>query len=122
MSENTTTTQQPDIPLPQFTPGETLQLVSKKDFDEHRKDFDFQKNILNWTFGFIIAILIVCFFSYVTFIVDAYKFYGETTKEYSKNIDELKAKNSELKIENLEAKIQVLEEKITKKNVDKPTQ
>jgi hypothetical protein len=106
----TTTTQQPDIPLPSST-GEVLQLVSKKDFDEHKKDFNFQKNILNWTFGFIVAILIVCFGSFLTFIVDAWKFHGETTKEYNKTIEELKSNNSDLKIEMLKNKIDILEKR-----------
>lgn len=115
-----TTTQQPDIPLPPIT-GETLQLVSKKDFEDHRKDFIFQKSILNWTFGFIIAILIVCFFSFLTFIIDAWKFHSETTKEYQKTIQELKNNNSDLKIELLNYKIDVLENKVKDKNITHTT-
>lgn len=106
----TTTTQQPDILLPSGT-GDTLQLVSKKDFDEHKKDFNFQKNILNWTFGFIVAILIVCFFSFLTFIIDAWKFHSDTTKEYRQTIQELKSNNSDLKFQTIINKLDNIEKR-----------
>ncbi|MHB8261770.1 MAG: DUF948 domain-containing protein [Bacteroidia bacterium] len=105
------TNQQPDIVIPN-TGASNIQFVSNKDFDEHKKDFDFQKSILNWTFGFVVAVLLVCFISFITFIIDAWKFHGDTTKEFNITVQELKKDNSTLKLENINEKLQSLEKKL----------
>jgi hypothetical protein len=107
----TTTTQQPDIQLPTTAIVENLQLVPKKELDELKKEFRFQKNIQNWTSGFIVAILVVCFISFVTFIIDAWKFHGTTTKEYQTTIQELRDNNLDLKIETIRNKLDSLDKK-----------
>ncbi len=84
-------------------------LVSKEEFDKLRKEFGGQKKISNLTLGFIAATLLVCFLSFVTFILDAYKMHNESYIEYSKNIEALKTKNFELQIQMLELKIEKLE-------------
>lgn len=109
--ENQNNNQQPDVVIPNNA-GANLQLVSKKDFDDHKKDFDFQKIILNWTFGLVVAVLLVCFISFITFIIDAYKFHGDITKEYNTTIKELEKENSDLKLENVIEKLDELEIKL----------
>ncbi len=111
------TDQIPDIPLPSADSSSELRLVSQNDFDAHKKDFDFQKSIINWTFGFIVAILIVCFFSYVTFLMDAWKFHDETTKDYRETLKELHEKNVDLKIQLLENKIEQSQKEKTEQKV-----
>ena len=106
-------TRQPDILLPTTDIATPLQVVSQQDFDDHKKDFKFQKDILNWTFGFIVAILIVCFISFITFITDAWRFNSTTITEYNKNITDLKKENADLKTEKLNKAIEALTNKVT---------
>ena len=83
--------------------------ISKKEFEDHKKDTDFQKNTLNWTFGFIVAIVIVCVISFVTFIVDAWNLHSNTYKEYNQTIQELKQENTTLKLNEIKIKMEYLE-------------
>ena len=85
------------------TPTEPLKrLVSQEDFDKHRK-------LLDWTFGFIVAVLIVCFTSFIVFVIDAWKFHSETIHENSKVIEELRKENGDLRIANLSKRVDDLE-------------
>src|ERR1035437_8423536 len=88
--------------------------VSQVEFQEHKKDFEWQKKILNWTSAFIVAVLIVCFLGFITFLSDAWKFHSETTKEYSKTLEGLRKENYELRINDLSKKVKQLENKIPK--------
>lgn len=59
-----------------------------------------QKKTLNWQQGFIIAILIVVFVSFVGFIIDASRFHGNKAEQYQETIEKLRKENIELKIQN----------------------
>lgn len=80
----------------------STRIVSQEEFDKHRK-------ILDWTFGFIVAVLIVCFSSFVVFVVDAWQFHSETIHENSKIIEELRKENADLRIGNLSKRVDDLE-------------
>jgi hypothetical protein len=84
-------------------PESPTRLVSQEEFDKHRK-------ILDWTFGFIVAVLIVCFTSFVVFVIDAWKFHSEMVQENSKVIEELKKENADLRIANLSKRVDALEQ------------
>lgn len=101
---------QPDISIPDNV-GNIKLGVSRGEFEEHIKDYTFQKSILNWTFYFLVTILIVCVISFITFIIDAWKFHTDTTKEYQKTVQEIKQENTILKINELNSKIEQLENK-----------
>ncbi len=65
----------------------------KRIFEQHQQDFSFQKSISNWTFVFIIAIVIICFTSFIVFIFDAWKLHNDREKEYLETIRSLKHDN-----------------------------
>jgi hypothetical protein len=94
----------PDIPLPSPT-GEPQQLVPRQEFEAHQKDFFFQKKILNWTFGLVVGVVIVCFISFITFMIDAWRFHSTTVQEYNKTVMELKNTNIDLKLELLKEQL-----------------
>jgi uncharacterized membrane protein (DUF106 family) len=111
--------QQPDVIIPSDANMAGMPLYPTIDqFEDHKKDFNFQKRISNWTFALVVAVLVVSFISFITFIIDAYKFHYDATKEINSTIKELKKENSDLKFENLNNKIESLEKKIKK---TKPT-
>ena len=96
---------QPDIPIP-----ENAEIgVSRQEFDEHRRDFAFQKSLLHWTFGFIVAILIVCFIAFITFIIDTYKFHTKATQDYNNEIQKLKSENKHLKFKDFDRRLNEME-------------
>jgi len=107
--------QQPDLPLP--PPSENkleLTPVSKEQFYEHVEKFNNQKRILDITFSIVVAIVVVLFIAFLTFILDAYKFHSETVKEYRMTIEKLKNENNDLKIKELNNKIDKLQQDISK--------
>lgn len=117
--DNQNNNQQPDVIIPANAGIGGMQIYPTIDeFEDHKKDFNFQKRISNWTFALVIAFLVVCFISFITFIIDAYKFHYDANKELNSTIKELKKENSDLKFENLNNKIESLEKKIEK---TKPT-
>ena len=59
---------------------------------EHSKQLEWQGKILNWTFGFLVAILIVCFVAFVTFILDAWRYHAESYQEYKSVLIEVSKK------------------------------
>ena len=81
---------------------------SNKEFSAHVKDFNFHKKILDITFVFVIATLIICFIAFLTFILDAYKLHYEREKEYIETVKELKHDNDN-KMEMLEKRLIYLE-------------
>lgn len=110
MESNQTPAPPPDIPLPPPPNGDVM--ISYEDFEKHKKDFKFQKGVSNWTFGFLIAILIVCVTSFATFILDAYRFHYSATKNFETELKELKADNNSLNNQLLNQNIKILEDKI----------
>src|ERR1017187_1333936 len=67
--------------------------VSKKEFSDHQKEFKSHKRLLDWTFGFMVAILIVCFLTMFSYMFDAWKLHNEREKEYAERVKELKQDN-----------------------------
>jgi hypothetical protein len=65
---------------------QTLQLVTKEEFDKHTEALAGQKKLLDWTFGFIIAVLVVCVIGYLTFLLDALKFHSETEERFTEEL------------------------------------
>ena len=51
-------------------------MVTKEEFDRHKK-------ILDWTFGFIVAVLVVCVIAVITFLLDAWRFHSEAYERFS---------------------------------------
>jgi predicted PurR-regulated permease PerM len=80
----------------------SVRAVSQEDFDKHRK-------ILDWTFGFIVAVLIICFTSFVVLIIDSWKFHSEIAEKNSRMIEQLQRENQELKFKALANRIEELE-------------
>ncbi len=67
--------------------------ISQAEFDKHKKDFSQHKNILNLTFGFVMATFVVCFLSFVTFLFDAWELHNEREKEYMEVVKSLRESN-----------------------------
>lgn len=98
----------PDKADKKFSEGFDKTHVSKKEFKDHQKEFNFQKKILNWTFGFVVAILLVCFITMFTFMLDAWKLHTDREKEYMETVKEIRTDN-EVKMETLNKKMFQLE-------------
>lgn len=115
MSTSATTPQEaapkPDIPISSLQEEAVFTPVSQEQFNEHLQSFRSQKRIQEWTLGLVIGIVLVVFISFVTFIIDAWKFHLETTKEYQKTIEKLKDDNITLKLYNLNNKIDSLQKR-----------
>ena len=82
--------------------------VSNEDFEAHKKDFNFHKRILDWTFAFVVAVLVICFVTFMAYMLDAWKLHSEREKEYMETVKELKHKNDN-KIRRLAHKVNLLE-------------
>ena len=102
----------PDIPIPETGISEETFEVYKREVDKYFKS---QNKKLDWTFGFIVAVLIVCFLGFVTFLLDAWKFHSETNIEYSKTIEDLRKQNYDLKFNELSAKVDQIQDKRNQK-------
>ena len=82
----------------------------KNKTDSHEKRIDSHKRLLDWTFGFIVAILVVCFIAVVGFLLDAWRFHAEQYKNYSATLAQEQSQKTELKnrVYTLELKVQQL--------------
>lgn len=102
--------QQPDIKFPEVSDksDSNLKLVTRE-VDEHTKELGTQRKILNWTQGFIIAILIACFLTFIMLVIDAWKFHGGNQKRLIDKIEKIQQNYLEEKIQNLEGRIEELE-------------
>lgn len=65
----------------------------------HDKEIAWQGKLLTWTFGFMVAILVVCVIAFVTFLLDAYRYHTESYNEYRKTLEEVR---QEIKTDRLE--------------------
>lgn len=63
-------------------------LVTKDEFDKHTEALAGQKKLLDWTFGFMIAVLVICVIGYFTFLFDSMKLHYEIEDKFT---DELNA-------------------------------
>ncbi len=84
-----------------------IPLVSQEEFDKHRK-------ILDWTFGFIVAIVVVCFTTFILLVWDVWKFHTETVRENSRIIQELRKENQESKFTNINKRLDDFEKLLTR--------
>jgi len=91
----TRTTQKPDFPIPAAPRGE--EYVTLENFNRMGKDIAFQGKILNWTFGFLVAVLVVCVVAFITFLLDAWRFHSTTYDEYRNVLQEVKTYMQETK-------------------------
>jgi len=100
------------IPLPKpvkivGTEHPHLYFVPKEEFEKHKK-------ILNWTFGFVVAALAICFTTFILLIIDAWRFHSSTVEKNSNIIERLEKENRELIFQALTERIKELEkQKIT---------
>ncbi len=98
-------------PLPEASITNNIRVVNIEEFEEHKREFAKQKSLLNWTHGFILAILIVVLVSYVTFLLDAWKFHYEKIDEFNKIVKSYKQEKDSLMSIKLELRLQNLEKK-----------
>ena len=96
------------IPLPSKASTSLLSLVSQEEFKQH-------KHILNWTFGFIVAVLAICVTSFILLVIDAWRFRSAALSQNTEIIEKLKSENLELKMQALAARINELEKRIEQK-------
>ncbi len=81
-----TTTQPPDIQIPQATsPLNNVAIVpvNQEDFDNYKAK---QKKITNWTFALITAAFLVCLIAVIGFLLDAWRFHSQTLEQYKQVI------------------------------------
>lgn len=71
-------------PIPKGEEVNYTELIGKQG-----KELERQGQIINWTFGFIVAILIVCFVAFVTFLLDAWRFHQESYTEFTKILEQV---------------------------------
>lgn len=86
---------------------ENSQQKNSQIFEDHEKNIKLlnqkianQKTTLRWQQRFIIAVLLVTFLAFVSFIIDASKFHGNKTEQYQETIEKLRKENIELRIQN----------------------
>jgi len=94
------------FPSPKKKPN--LQLVTKEEFDKHTEALAGQKKLIDWTFGFIIAILAVCVIGYITFLLDGLKTHNETEVRFTQELRAAHEKLLEARFANLAARIDSL--------------
>ncbi len=85
-----------------YTPKELNKVVQKQEekLYSQGKEISLNNKLLKWTTGFMIAIIITCFISFVSFIIDAWRFHGNKAEQYQETIEKLRKENIELKIQN----------------------
>ena len=88
-----------------------LRLVNIEEFEAHKKEFNKQKNLLSCTNGFMLTILIVVLMSFITFLLDSWKFHSEKIEEYNNLVKSFNHQKDSLMYNNLETRILNLENK-----------
>ncbi len=58
----------------------------------HGEELKRQGKLLNWTYGFMVAILIVCLIAFITFMIDAWRFHAESYVEFTKTLEQVNFK------------------------------
>lgn len=85
-----------DLDKYRLIPIENKSVTIEEKVEQHEKNIKSQGKLLNWTFGFIIAILVMCVISYVTFLLDAWRFHITTLENFNDKIDTLEKDKIEL--------------------------
>lgn len=103
--------QQPDIKFDERSDksDRKIKLITQEQLDIYTTELATQRKILNWTQGFIIAILIACFLTFIMLVIDAWKFHGGNQKRLIDKIEKIQQNYLEEKIQNLEGRIEELE-------------
>ncbi|MBC6426086.1 MAG: hypothetical protein GDA51_06390 [Ekhidna sp.] len=89
-----------------------MRLATESAFNELKGDLSSHKTQLNWTFGFVIAVMIACFLTFVALSIDAFKFHNSTEGELNKTINKLMNENYQLKINSLKENIEALHSEV----------
>lgn len=76
-------TKKPDISIKDISSDDKAMAEIQSDVQRHEHDLRSQRKIMDWTFGFIIAILIICFIGYITFLIDAWRFHAESYNNFT---------------------------------------
>lgn len=76
-------TKQPDIPIGDISSKNKAMAEIQSDINRHEQNIKSQKKLMDWTFGFIIAILIICFLGFITFLLDAWRFHTESYNKFT---------------------------------------
>lgn len=89
----------------------------------HDKELAWQGKILNWTFVFMGAILVVCVVAFITFLLDAWRFHAESYKQFTDTSILLEKESRDLREAQLNLKIDALQKEIdqvkeTQLNID----
>ena len=98
-------------PIPPAPNNNELRLVNIDEFEAHKKEFNKQKNLLSWTNGFMVTILIVVLMSFIAFLLDSWKFHSEKIEEYNNIVKSINDQKDSLKYNNLEMRVINLEKK-----------
>lgn len=77
----------------------------------HTRKSLIKKTLLSWTNGFIVTILIVVLMSFITFLLDSWKFHSEKIEEYNNLVKSFNNQKDSIKYNNLEMRILSLENK-----------
>jgi hypothetical protein len=98
-------------PIPENSNNSNLRLVNFDEFQAHKKDFNKQKTLLSWTNGFLVTILIVVLMSFITFLVDSWRFHSEKLEEFNNIVKTYNQQMDSIKYNIIEKRIQKLENK-----------
>ena len=81
--------QKPNITTQSFNEAIENQLKTITDkADRHGRDLHSHKKRLDWTFVFITAILVVCVISFVTFLLDAWRFQANEYAKFTSTLNQ----------------------------------
>ena len=122
MSESPPTLQaepDPHVALPamlksiEFQPQEEIKKVAARQ-TEQDNELRSQRKILEWTQGFVLAILVVCVIAFITFLLDAWKLHSEVLEKNTTEIQALRRENSQLKEAAMLSRIDSLEARLAR--------
>lgn len=86
-----------------------VKIIPQEDFDKLSNKIDGHKKQLNLTNAMLIGVVVVLFVTFLTLIIDAYRFKSETYQNLIEKVDEIKK-------ENINANFKQLNEQIDKLN------
>jgi|SRR5579864_4071327 len=73
------------------------------------KEVSGQKRLLDWTFGFIVAILAICVVGFFTLLYDVWKFHGEEVDKNTNAIEQLKNDRINKSLDEINSRLNRLE-------------
>jgi len=94
----------------------------KKRSDSQGEKIDSHKRLIDWTFGFIVAVLIVCVIAVITFLIDAWRYQANEYTKFTEALNRQEIQESAVTehLHELELKIQKIElenEKLVQRKV-----